>query len=200
MNAMPTPNREPIALHDRAMDNLRFIRETMERAGAFTAVSGAGYVGAGLIGVFAALVADVQPTPGRWLAVWLAAAALAGGVVVAATAWKAARAGERLLAGPGRRLILGFAPPALAAALLTVPLFSAGLHALLPALWLLLYGAAVLTAGAYSVRPVPIMAACFMGLGVVALLVPGAPDLLMALGFGGLHLGFGFLIARRYGG
>lgn len=192
---------EPMALHDHAMDNLRFIRQTMERAGSFTAISGWGIALLGVTALVAAAVAALQPTPGRWVAVWIAEAAVALAIAVGTTLRKARRAGEPLLAGPGRKLVLSFAPPALAAALLTPVLFGSGQAALLPGLWLLLYGASVVTGGTFSVRAVPLMGVGFMVLGAVAVVAPPAwADAFMAAGFGGLHIVFGLRIGRKYGG
>jgi hypothetical protein len=192
---------EPVALHAHAMDNLRFIRRTMERAGSFTALSGWGFLAVGLTGLVAAPVAAAQPTPELWLTTWLAAALLAALVAGGSTLRKARLAGQVLLAGPGRKLMLSFAPPTAVAALLTPVLFGSGLEYLLPALWLLLYGAGVVTGGTFSVPVVPVMGITFMVVGAAALVSPpGWGDAFMAAGFGGLHVVFGALIARRHGG
>lgn len=192
---------EPVALHDRAMDNLRFIRETMERAGSFTAVSGWGEVAIGLTALVAAWVAQRQASDAAWLAVWSAEALLALGVGAWAVARKARAARMPLLSGPGRKVALALAPALIAGAVLTAVLFDAGLVGALPGTWMLLFGSGIVAAGVYSVRIVPVMGASFMVLGSAALVVPPEwGNALMALGFGGLHILFGSLIARRYGG
>ncbi|HSJ06635.1 MAG TPA: hypothetical protein VK936_08035 [Longimicrobiales bacterium] len=191
----------PIALHERAMDDLRFIRRTMERAGSFTAVPGWGGVAIGVVGLAAALVGSSQPTPGRWLTVWLATAVFATVIAALTLSLKARRARVPLSTGPGRKFLLSFLPPVFAAAALTAAAVAQGALALLPGLWLLAYGAAVVTAGTFSVRAVPLMGLGFMVLGALALATPAAwGDAWLAAGFGGLHVGFGLLIARRHGG
>jgi len=204
---MASPQRLPIAhpddpaLHARAMDNLSFIRRTMERATAFTAVPGWGGVGMGVLALTAAVVAPIQPTTRDWLDVWIVTAVAAltlGGWTMAA---KARRAGTTVFSYSGRRFVLSYVPPLLVGALLTAALVRAGLYHALPGTWLLLYGTGVVTGGAFSVRVVPLMGLCFMGLGVLALFGPAAwGNPLMAAGFGGLHILFGLIIARRYGG
>jgi len=198
--ASQTVSDEPIALHQRAISDLRYIRETMERAGEFTAVPGWGGVGMGVIAVAASVVAAMQPDTERWLAVWLATAVLAIAVASSSMVHKARRAGIALLAGPGRKFALSFLPPVTAGAVLTIALYSAGYTEPLAGVWLLLYGTAVATAGTFSVRIVPIMGLCFMALGVAALFTPAWKDVLLAAGFGGLQIGFGIAIARRHGG
>lgn len=191
----------PVALHDRAMEDLRFIRQTMERAGSFTAVPGWGGVAIGVLALVAALLAWRQPTPDRWLLVWLATAAIATLVAVGTLAAKARRARVPLSTGPGRKFLLSFLPPVGAAVGLTVALYAHGAVVLLPGLWLLSYGAAVITAGTFSVRVIPVMGIGFMVLGTLALMTPPVwADAWMAAGFGGLHIIAGFLIARWHGG
>ncbi len=183
------------------MDNLRFIRETMERASAFTAVPGWGQVAIGATALAATLVAYNQTRRELWVAVWFAEAVLSAAIAGWAMQRKARAASTTLLSQPGRKLVINFAPPMLAGALLTALLWRSGLDGHLPALWLLLYGTGVVTGGAFSVRPVPVMGLCFMALGAVALFTPPAwGDAFMAAGFGGLHIIFGLHIARRHGG
>jgi hypothetical protein len=192
---------EPIPLHSRALEDLRFIRQTMERAGSFTAVPGVGGMAMGAVGLAAAFVASRQASPGVWLGVWLGAAVVASLIAAVAMWLKARRAGMPLLDGPGRKFALSFLPPVVAGAVLTAGLYAAGALSVIPGAWLLLYGTAVVTAGTYSVRIVPVMGVCFMITGALALLSPaGWGDAYMAVGFGGLQLGFGAAIARRHGG
>lgn len=203
---MTMPQRQdrtdaPIALHERAMEDLRFIRRTMERAGSFTAVPGWGGVAIGVTALGAALLASRHPTPGRWLGVWLVTAVLATLIAGGTLALKARRARVPLSTGPGRKFLLSFLPPVGVAVALTAALYMHGAVALLPALWLLSYGAAIITAGTFSVRVVPLMGIAFMVLGTLALVTPAAwADAWMAAGFGGLQIGFGLLIARWHGG
>ncbi len=203
---MPAPRRErqpteELPLQDRAIENLRFIRDTMERAGAFTGVPGWGGVGMGVTALVAAWVAHQQPSVERWLLTWVAEGWLAFAIGGLAMVRKASAGDTPLTSRPGRRFVLAYSPPIVVGGLLTLALYRAGFTTILPAAWLLLYGAAVMTGGALSVPIVPVMGACFIALGTLALFAPAAwGDLLMAAGFGVLHIGFGAWIARRYGG
>jgi len=182
------------------MDNLRFIRETMERAGTFTAVSGWGEVVIGCTAIVAAIIASRLGLVG-WVTTWLIEAVLAAAIATAFMTAKARGAGMPLITGPVRKLVLSFSPPMLVGMLLTVLFVQRELEAFLPGSWMLLYGTGVVTAGTYSVRIVPVMGAAFMLFGAVALFAPAAwATALMVAGFGGLHIAFGSLIARRYGG
>ena len=192
---------EPPALHERAMDNLKYIRETMERATAFTAISGWGLVAIGITALAATAVSVPQKTFKAWLTVWVAEALIALLIAGWSMDRKARAAKMPLLSGPGRKVAFSLSPPLLAGAIVTVVLSRAGLINAIPGLWLLLYGTGVVTGGMFSVSAVPIMGLCFMALGAAAFLAPAAFAVwLMAAGFGGLHIVFGVIIARRYGG
>ncbi len=155
----------------------------------------------GLTALGAAWIASHQTNPQAWLATWMLEAVLALGIGAWASVQKARAANVSLLSGPARKFALSLSPPLLAAGILTVVLYHAGLASALPGMWLLLYGTGVVTGGAFSVKVVPVMGLGFMAVGTVALCAPAAwADGLMALGFGGLHTLFGFIIARRYGG
>jgi hypothetical protein len=183
------------------MDNLRYIRLAMERAGSFTAVPGAGGVFMGATAMAAAWIAASQPNANRWLAVWLSEAVLALLIGIIAAARKASLARMPLLSAPGRKFIAAFVPSMAAGALLTFVLFRDRAIAVLPGVWLLLYGASVVSGGAASVRIVPLMGSTFMAAGAVALLAPsGWGNPLLAAGFGGLHILFGVIISVKYGG
>ena len=191
----------PVSMQAYAADHLAFIRKTMERAGAFTAVSGKAQVAVGVIGLLAAWVTTGEPRPERWLTVWLVAGAGAVAAAVAGIWWKSKALGTPLVSGPNRRFVLGFAPPLVAGAVLTVVMYRLGAVQFLPGTWLLLYGAAVMAGGALSVPPVPFMGGAFMLLGILAFVAPASwGSLLLGVGFGAVHVGVGVLIAVKYGG
>src|ERR1700674_1101998 len=179
---------------DPAAD-LRFIRDTMERSPSFTAIPGWGQVILGTTALAAAALAARQSNSAAWLKIWLAEAILAAVIAVLSMRWKANRRGLPLFTGPGRKVALGLFPPLVAGALLTFLLDRAGLDSALAPAWLLLYGAGIITGGAYSVSIVPVMGLCFMATGALAVVAPAAwANYFLAAGFGGLHIIFGFLI------
>jgi hypothetical protein len=197
---MSAPDPEPI--HAHALDNLRFIREAMSRATAFTAVPGWGGVAMGVSALVAAIVSGPPDDSLRWVLIWFAEAAIAAIIGLLTMTMKARRTGAPLSsAAPAYRFALAYVPPLVAGMVLTPVFAMFGLMARLPGCWLLLYGTAAATGGAFSVRVVPLLGICFMALGTAAFAAPAAyGHWFMAAGFGGLHIVFGFIIARSYGG
>jgi hypothetical protein len=189
------------ALHERALDDLRFIRQTMEQASAFTAFSGRSLIIIGATAIAAAIISPGDPGSRSWLLIWISEAALALAIAVTATLQKTVAAGEPLWSGPALKFTFSVAPALVVGVLLTIALVGSALARLLPGLWLLVYGAGLVSGGAFSLRIVPVTGVAFMVVGAVALFAPpGWGNVLLAAGFGGLHVIFGVVVARKYGG
>ncbi len=198
---MGSPRPEPVPMHAHAMDNLRYIRETIERAGSFTAVPGIGGMLMGSTALAAAWAASHQGYGPAWMTIWLGEALVALAIGIVGAELKSRRAKLPLVSGPARKFVAGFAPAMAAGGLLTAALYRSGSAGMLPGTWMLLYGAGVISGGWASVRVVPLMGACFMGLGAMSLFGLGLPaDAMLAVAFGGLHIVFGTIIAVKYGG
>ena len=184
----------------RAEDNLRFIRHTMERSTRFTAVSGWGGLGMGVIGTGAGLLALGDPIGSpAWILTWLSAAALAGPVGAGAIWWKSERTGVTLSGAAARKFALCFLPVVAAGVIVTWTLVRSAPIAL-PAVWLSLYGAAIMAGGAFSVPALPLMGGGLLALGTLAGLFPDFGDMALLLGFGVLQIGFGTWIGARHDG
>ncbi len=201
MSAPEPQFRGPIPIESKAARDLIYIRKTMERAAAFTAVPGWGVVTVGTVGTLAAAAAAGMTSTDAWIGTWILAALVAGVIGIWTMARKSKALGTSLASAPGRRFVSALLPPMLAGALITVVVHNAGNHPMLPGIWLLLYGAGIVGGGTNSVRIVPVMGLSFMVLGAIALFGPPAlGTLFMGIGFGGFHLAFGVIIARRHGG
>lgn len=188
-------------LHSRAHSDLRYIRETMQQAASFTAVPGRGGMLMGAVGVAAAVIASRAPGADAWLRTWLVAAVAGLTIGIWTMDRKARAAGADLFRGKGAKFFHGLVPPLAVGGLLTLVLWRGGLVDPIPGVWLLLYGTATITGGAYSIRVVPIMGLCFLLLGLVAVFLPlHWGNWLLGAGFGGLQIVFGLIIARYHGG
>ena len=193
--------RAPLPPEAPGLEHLKVIRQTMERSSAFTAVPGWGFVAMGATALVAAPIAFRQHTAEGWLAAWLLEMMVAVTIALIAMHRKATRLGTALLSIPGRRLFIGLLPALAAGGLLTVALMASGPVRLIPGVWLVLYGVAVMQGGTFSVRTVPVMGAAFVAFGAMALPLPWLwANVVLALAFGLLHIVFGILIARRHGG
>jgi len=196
-----TEINEPVNLSDRAADNLQFIRETMERSTHFTAVPGYGGILMGVTAIVAAYIANQQPYLRDWLIVWLTEACLAFAIGMLALWQKTKIAKTTLLSAPARKFAFGFLPPLLCGVAITLGLWRFEHYEMMAPVWILLYGASVVTGGAFSVKVVPVMGWIFMAVGAIAFALPASlGNILMGATFGVLHVIFGIIIARRYGG
>ena len=192
---------EPINLSDRAIDNLKFIRETMERSTHFTAVPGYGGILMGVTAVVAAFIANSQIYLRDSLMTWLVEAMLAFAIGGLAMWQKSKIGGQSLLSTPARKFAMSFAPPLIAGIAIVLGVWKYSDYYAMPAICMLCYGAAVICGGAFSARVVPVMGWCFIALGITAFALPSNyGNLMMGLSFGLLHIIFGAIIARRYGG
>lgn len=192
---------DPAPIRDHALSNLRYIREAMERATAFTSIPGWGGVAVGITAIIAAVLAGREGLSRNWMLIWLGEAVVAAAIAGVTMIVKAKRSDVSFSGAPARRFFISYFAPIAAGAALTIFLATEGFHEALPATWLLLYGASFVSSGAYSIPVVPVMGVCFMLLGIAAGLVPFAvANILLGAGFGGLHVVFGWVIARRYGG
>ncbi len=192
---------EPINIGDRAIDNLQFIRETMERSTVFTSVPGYGGILMGATAVAAAYIASSQISVRDWLIVWLTEAVLAFFIGLLAMWQKTKLSKTSILSTPAKKLVLNSLPPMLCGVFITLGLWRLGhFEAMIP-VWILCYGAAVVCGGSFSVKPVPLMGWCFMALGAAAFFLPANyGNWMMAASFGVLHIAFGFIIGRKFGG
>ena len=193
---------EPVNIGDRAIDNLQFIRETMERSTVFTSVPGYGGILMGATAVVAAYIAFSQtPLSRDWLVVWLTEAVLAFFIGLLAMWQKTKLTKTSLFSTPARKLVMNSLPPMLCGVFITLGLWRFGhFEAMIP-VWILCYGAAVVCGGAFSVKAVPLMGWCFIALGAIAFFLPvRLGDVMMGLSFGALHIVFGFIIGRKFGG
>lgn len=192
---------ETPSLGNRAIDNLQFIRDTMERSTHFTAVPGYGAILMGVTAIGAAYIANNSALVRDWWITWIAEAFLAFAIGLLAMWQKSKLANTSLTSVPAKKFAMSFLPPLVCGIVCTLGLWRFGHYESMVPMWILLYGAAIVTGGAFSVRIVPVMGWCFIALGAAAFFLPaGYANLMMAMTFGLLHIVGGFIIARRYGG
>jgi hypothetical protein len=196
----PVQSEAPAAIESRALGTLAYIRASIESSSSMDVPGMAGIV-MGIIGVLAALVVSTPRWAAHWLGIWLAAAAIAlllGGALVARQTVQRGRASYW---GPVKKFMLCLCPALFAGAVLTLVFGIGGMSNVIPGMWLLLYGCAVLSASTVTIaeiaRLICIMGGLFVALGLAAFALPAtAHTAMLGLGFGVLHIVFGFLIGR----
>jgi hypothetical protein len=192
---------QPVSVGDRALENLEFIRGTMERSQMFTNVPGYGGALMGVTALATAFIAQRFDFGPEWMLVWFTEAALALLIGLFAIWQKAKLSESKLVTVPARKFALSFLPPLICGIAVTAGLWRTGNFMLMVPTWLVCYGAAVVCCGAFSVRAVPLMGWIFIALGAVAFGLPfQIGNVMMGLGFGLVHIVFGIYIGRRHGG
>ena len=195
----------PIPIESRALGTLAFIRTSIEASGSM-AVPGMAGITMGAIGILAAILASLPATALHWLEIWLIAAPIALAAGAAMMARAAAQSGHARYLGPVRKFLLCLCPALFAGAVLTGVLWRRGATPLIPGVWLLLYGCAVLSASTVTLprtmRLIGCMGTLFMVLGLLAFMAPARlHTLILGMGFGALHSVFGIVIGRvNHGG
>jgi hypothetical protein len=182
------------------LGTLKFIRDSIETSGAMP-IPGTAGVAMGTIGLIACCVASLPLLRPNWQLVWLIAAPIALLVGALLMARNAANGGRVLRIAAGRKFLLALCPALFAGTVLTFVLKQSGAVALLAPTWLLLYGCSVLSSSSVTSamfdKRVATMGAAFILLGTLAFALPsGLHNVLLGIGFGGLHLAFGLLIGR----
>ena len=210
---MAKPTTDPLA-------QLTEIRAIMERSSRFISLSGLSGVGAGVVALAGAGVGHwylkglypyagylhlLQSTPAERRAVMPFLLGLAVVMVVAAlvvatffTLRRARRAGQPLWSALGRRLALSLAIPLVAGGLFCIALFIEGAVGLVVPGLLLFYGLALLNASKYTLDEIRWLGLTEIGLGLVAMLIPGLGLAFFAVGFGLGHIGYGLVMYNRY--
>lgn len=184
---------------DHAKETLAYIRRTMESATSFTAVSGWGLIAVGFVGLVASWLAWSGSREAD-LRIWLPTAFVSVVIASVSNVAKARRTDVPIWSGAIRRVVWVIAPALAAGGFLTLALARDGATQLLPGMWLALYGAGVTAGGEFSIRAIRWMGIAFLLLGAAGLLRPDWGLLLLAAGFGGLHLVIGVNIVVRHGG
>ncbi|HVY64974.1 MAG TPA: hypothetical protein VHH11_09160 [Gammaproteobacteria bacterium] len=191
----------PTPIDSGAVENLQYIRRTIEAAHTFTTVPGKGCIAMGVTALAAVAAESYPPLAVHWLAIWVGAAAVACALALWFMEKKAHAQGLSLRRSVAKRFFMTLAPAFLTGAILTAALVGRVDRELITATWLLLYGTGLTTCGLFAVPAVFTAGVAFMALGAATLwLPPGSAHVVLALGFGGIHLALGAAILRHHGG
>jgi len=199
-NRKPNPSA-PTPIGESAVENLRYIRDTIAAAGTFTTVPGKGCIAMGITALTASALEWVPRLAPSWLPIWVGAAIMACAVALFFMEEKAKAQGLSLRRAVARRFFMTLVPAFVAGGVLTAALVHHVDRNLITGLWLLLYGTGLAACGVFAIRAVLVAGLAFMALGTVALgLPPSWSPAILALGFGGLHIALGVIIIKDHGG
>jgi hypothetical protein len=189
-----------VQLDSHAAATLRYIRASMESAASLS-VPGSTGIASGVVGVLAAIVSSVPALRPHWLIIWLLGAVVAAGVGGALLLRQPSLSSLTIGGAPLRRFFIGLLPSLFAGAVMTWVLWTNAAERMIPGTWLLLYGCGLVAASAATTRGIGILGASFGVTGLLALVLPQAWQIAMlGVGFGGLHIVFGYLMGRAGNG
>jgi hypothetical protein len=185
-----------VLIDSHAAATLRYIRASMDAA-ASLAVPGSAGLAMGIVGLLAAAFSSSPNLHKHWLAIWLVAAVLAAGLGGSLVARRSSWRALTLVGTPARKFVLCLFPALFAGMIMTGVHWYYGNLRAIPPTWLLLYGCALIAASATTTRTIGVLGGSFVTLGLLALILPeGLQIPMLAVGFGGLHILFGFFIGR----
>jgi len=197
---------------EEARENLRVIRQTMERSTKYSTLSGLSGILIGLSAIVSVIATSRilharyhahQPLQSAYPSLgvlWLCELALAVGIEFACNKRRARYVGKRVASPLGAHIIVAALPAFVGALALTAFFALHGLAALVWGIWMLTYGLAICAVGLFSVRPVSYLGSAFVLAGAVTLLLPTQLQLfMMGLTFGGFHIVYGALMGRKHG-
>lgn len=186
-----------VALDTHALGTLQYIRASIDAAG-LLAVPGSAGIAMGAVGILTALLVSFKAVAVHWLLIWLIAGLVAIAFGTALMVHQVVTRGTALYRGPLRKFLMCLCPPLLVGAVLTWQLWLRAEFNLIPGVWLLMYGCAVMAASTLTRRALAVMGALLVLLGLAALQVPeNFQNTVLGVGFGGLHLLFGILIGGK---
>ncbi|MCC2670432.1 MAG: hypothetical protein K0Q72_2903 [Armatimonadetes bacterium] len=176
-----------------AEQTLEVIRTLMERGTRYTNLSGHAGIAAGICALAGCALREWAHTP--FLPTWMGVLLAACTACAFFTARMAASNGEPLWTRQARTAVAALLPSLVAALVLTAVLASNGQEAILPGVWMLLWGVGALAISFFTPRVMSALGLTFMGAGTVALLTPPARDVItMGVTFGVLHLIYGIAL------
>lgn len=176
-----------------AEQTLAVIRTLMERGTQYTHLSGHAGIAAGGLTLLGSFLRMRFNTP--FLPTWLGVLVAASASTILFTAALHRANGEPLWTRQARTVTFALLPSLVAALIFTAVLSRVGQQALLPGVWMLMWGVGALGMSFFTPRVISALGATFLAAGTVTLVTGITNDALaMALTFGAIHLAYGTIL------
>jgi hypothetical protein len=200
----------------RYLDDLKDIKDIMNRSSRFLSLSGLSGVFAGVFALGGAYLAygtvyksqdylgyrqaDMSTeTLTTLLLIALATVALAVGVGILLTTREARKSNQKLWDAQTKRLMINLLIPLVTGGILCLMLLLTGYIGFVAPLTLIFYGLALVNASKYTLTEVRSLGLLEIGLGLLAVHFIGYGLIFWAAGFGVLHIIYGIVMHIRYG-